>query len=58
MRVLTIALAGAMLLAFTVAQPAFAGTPFGGNKMANGYHCKSGAVVKRPKACKENGGKF
>jgi hypothetical protein len=58
MRVLTIALAGAMLLAFTVAQPASAGMRFGGNKTADSHQCKSGAIVKKAKACKENGGKL
>jgi len=36
----------------------FAGGNVGGsqNRTANSYHCKSGHVVRKAKACKENGG--
>jgi len=57
MRVVGIVLAGAMLSAFVIAQPAYAGMRFNGNQKANSYQCKSGAIVKNPKVCKENGGK-
>jgi hypothetical protein len=50
----------ATLISFAiVAAPAaaWAGTPGGGSNTSTGsYSCKSGAKVKGPKGCKENGG--
>jgi hypothetical protein len=51
--------AGILTLVVTTAPTlTFAGGNVGGslNRTANSYHCKSGHVVRKAKACKENGG--
>ncbi|HEY6027705.1 MAG TPA: hypothetical protein VIV09_12470 [Pseudolabrys sp.] len=51
--------AGILTLVVTAAPTlTFAGGNVGGsqNRTANSYHCKSGHVVRKAKACKENGG--
>jgi hypothetical protein len=53
MRKLNFALAGFVAFAI-VAAPTFASAS---KRDGNGTYCQSGAYVKNPKACKENGGK-
>lgn len=60
MRKLAIALAVLFGLSVIDIGAAFAGGQFGGHNNANpsNYRCKSGKMVKQPRACKENGGRF
>jgi hypothetical protein len=55
-----IAFAVLFIAALIDISPVVAGGQFGGsnNGNPNNYRCKSGKMVKRAKACKENGGQY